>query len=263
MASSAMARSNLRRSAAAPSAFFSYTTDITQALHGEMALIEKALKLRDDSGVPVPERFKRLQEGVFNRQRHRFGVPKKILSGSNDFFEKQLVLRRFLVGRLRQRYAVEDSEDVDRTIARMQKEMRAQLRQALKKADGAAAERLKFDLAMADEAMRLGKFSREVYGGKRLSQEQLAESLKRLRADLMAAGGLLKLIPNKIMPRPLGPRQVHVRVPSPVSVPKEGAESAAAYTQKLRETMQKALDEINAEIAPEVERFSHRNPFVR
>ena len=64
---------------------------------------------------------------------------------------------------------------------------------------------------MADEAKRLGEFSRDVYGTTTLSQEQLFESLKRTR-DRLLRRGWKNSIAN-MLPRPFGPRVVHVGVP--------------------------------------------------
>jgi len=68
------------------------------------------------------------------------------------------------------------------------------------------------------------------------------------------------------MPRPFGPRVVHVGVPEPIRVSAVGAADAEDYETSLlertRARMQEKLDEINARIASDVARFAHPNPFA-
>jgi hypothetical protein len=138
---------------------------------------------------------------------------------------------------------------------------------ALKSDDSSTATRkvaeLKEDMAMADEVKRLGEFSREFYGTVTLSQEQLFESLKRTRDRLLRHGW--KNMVAIMLPRPFGPRVVHVGVPQPIRVSAVGPAHAGDYETSLlaltRTRMQEKLDEINARIASEVERFSHAKPF--
>jgi hypothetical protein len=240
-----------------------YTGDVSGALQNEMGLIEKGLALPSGKGLTVPERFKRLQWAAFERQLRRFGVPRAELRKAGGFFEAQEIARDHHVAVLRAKHPeVEPGASVDQTIARLRKTIVEQLAQRRRKDLGdSEIENLTFELALADEAARLGKFTRALYGAPTLSQEQVGESLKRLRADLMApAKGMLS---NKILPRPFGPRKLHVRVPAPVEIPRGAVQEAAVYTKLVREAMQGALDEINAGIRPDVERTSFRNPFAR
>ena len=114
---------------------------------------------------------------------------------------------------------------------------------------------LKEDMEMADEVKRLGEFSREFYGTATLSQEQLFESLKRTRDRLLRRGW--KHMIGIMLPRPFGPRVVHVGVPQPIRVSAVGPAHAGDYETSLlaltRARMQEKLDEINARIAPDVE----------
>ena len=118
---------------------------------------------------------------------------------------------------------------------------------------------MKEHLAMAEEAKRLGEFSRDVYGSRALlSQEQLFESLKRMRDRLLRRGW--KNMLAIMMPRPFGPRVVHVGVPEPIRVSAVEAADAKEYETSLlehtRTRMQEKLDEINARIASDDPRGS-------
>ena len=124
--------------------------------------------------------------------------------------------------------------------------------------DAAARDRLKEDHAMADEAKRLGEFDREVYGTPTLTQEQLFESLKRMRDRLLRRGW--KNMVAIMLPRPFGPRVVHVGVPEPIRVSRATSQEAELL-ELTRARMQEKLDEINQRIARYVQRYAHANPF--
>jgi hypothetical protein len=68
-----------------------------------------------------------------------------------------------------------------------------------------------------------------------------------------------------MLPRPFGPRVVHVGVPDPIRVVRVGGREAAAYEVALlelaRASMQAKLDEINGRIARDVQRYAHPSPF--
>jgi hypothetical protein len=115
---------------------------------------------------------------------------------------------------------------------------------------------------------RLGGFTHDVYGTPTLSQEQIFESLKRLRANLLIRGIGNSL--RNVLPTPYGGRIAHIRVPEAIAIDPKRASGdeaeRACYVDELleqtRERMQSALDEINREIADEVDSLSHTNPFV-
>jgi hypothetical protein len=166
------------------------------------------------------------------------------------------------VNDLESRYPTEPSDSNDRRIHRLARAIRAE-----KKAEGDADRRARVrdDLARVAEALRLGGFSRDVYTTPSLSQEQIAESLKRLRAALLKQGTVNTL--HNYLPRPYGARVAHVRVPEPIRVDAHLAESEdrAAYVAELLErtqaAMQGAVDSVNVEFSPEIAALSHPNPF--
>jgi hypothetical protein len=120
------------------------------------------------------------------------------------------------------------------------------------------------DMEMAEEAMRLGEFTRECYGAATLTQEQLSESLKRMRDRLLRRGWGHTVA--RMLPRPLGARVVHVGVPEPIRVarvkPAERASYEDALLELTRASMQDRLDEINRDIEPDLVAFRHPNPFI-
>jgi hypothetical protein len=196
----------------------SYLEDISEALHGEMQHIEQYLGLPDSREVNVNERFRALQEGILARQMSAFGFDPGWVAGL-DFFARQDAFRDWLIEDLETRYTVERCESVERLLARFRR---------------AIPPELKADRAKVDEALRLGGFSREAYARKPLTQEQLAESLKRHRATLVRRGW--RNVLHNYLPRPLGPRVVRVKVPEPILVdPHRASIEAVSYARALIE----------------------------
>lgn len=238
-----------------------YMEDITRALAAEMKLIECALSLDEGHGLRLADRFLVLQERLLARQMQRFGFDASAVR-SLDFFARQDAFRQWLVSDLRSRHVVEPGPTIERTIHRLGRVIAAKRRTA---PDYAA---LVADANKVAEAERLGGFNRDTYGTERLSQEQIAESLKRIRASMMKTG--LRNVLHNTLPRPYGDRVVHVRVPEPIPIDgvkasgDEGERRAyvASLIDRLHTRMQFKLDAINAELHDSVAKWSHPNPFL-
>jgi hypothetical protein len=205
-----------------------YVDDISAALHAEMGHIEKYLGLPESDALNVTERFRALQESILLRQMHVFGFQPGWVAGL-DFFARQDAFRDWLIEDLETRYTIERCESVEKLLARFKRAIPTGLRT---------------DRAKVEEALRLCGFSREVYARKPLTQEQIAESLKRHRATLVRRGW--KNVVHNYLPTPLGPRVVHVRVPEPILVDpvraaREGAEYARVLLATTHERMQGML----------------------
>jgi hypothetical protein len=205
-----------------------YVTDVSESLHGEMDRIQRYLGLPDLDSPNVSERFRALHESILLRQMRVFGFDPAWVTGL-DFFARQDAFRDWLVEDLESRYSVERCEPMERLLARFRR---------------AIPPEMKSDRARVDEAIRLCGFSREVYARKPLTQEQMAESLKRHRATLVRRGW--RNVLHNFLPAPLGPRVVHVRVPEPILVdPDRAATEGAPYARTLlgilHDRMQAAL----------------------
>ena len=244
---------------------YRYVRDVSRRMHREMRILEDGLGLPRLERLRVPLRFHALQLNILARQMRHFNYEEPAASG--DFFDRQRTFQLFLIETLEQRHSIEDSPDTDKRIARLVRAIQSRLSKSKGDATPAGVARrasLKSDLEMADEAKRLGEFAREVYGTPTLTQEQLYESLKRTR-DRLLRRGWKNTIAN-MLPRPFGPRVVHIGVPEPILVtPVDAAQSEDYETRLLtlaRTRMQEKLDEINARIASDVQRFSHKNPFA-
>jgi len=247
-----------------------YIGDISARLHAEMRYIEGRFELEVDRHPNLAEHFRLLQQRVLTRQMLAFGFDPRSVAGL-DHFARQDAFRQWLMDDIAVRYSIEQHDSLERTLTRFKRTISAE-RRALRNDDSADARArraaLTLDLDRAEEASRLGGFCRDIYGTPQLSQEQIAESLKRLRATLVT-GGLRNTIHN-VLPTPFGVRIAHVRVPEPIRIDPARASASAAHQrfyvasliELTRSRMQQALDSIAREIAPEVERFSVPNPFA-
>jgi hypothetical protein len=238
-----------------------YVGDVSSALHSEMTTVERELGLERGDENDVAERFRALQEGVLARQMRLHGHDPRGL----DFFDRQDAFREELVGELFARYAVERTSSTDRDLYR------------LKRAVNASRSRNVADGQRVGEAVRLAGFTRAYYGTPVLSQEQIFESLKRLRAALVCRG--VRNAVHNYLPTPYGPRVLHIRVPEPVLVDPLRTQGEigdrAAYVDELlaevRSRMQAALDALGRERCPArsvgieapTSDLSRPNPFLR
>jgi hypothetical protein len=243
---------------------YRYASDVSAKIHGEMETIERGLSLSAGPRSSVAERFCLLQENILARQMATFGFDRAAVD--QDFFSRQRAFQMHLLEDLVSAYTIEPADSIDRTIGRIRKAIARSRERASD--DPQRLPRLERDGARLEEASRLGGFSRDVYGTATLSQEQIFESLKRVRACLLTRGIANAL--HNVLPTPYGPRMAHIRVPEPIAIDSRRVSSDAneriAYVEWLTEVararMQAALDAINREIAAEVDAFSHPNPFV-
>lgn len=228
-----------------------YTDDVSAGIDRDMAVIERALDLRSSNGASISERFQLLQEQVLALRMRRFAFDESAVAGLH-YFARQSAFRRCLLDDLLSRHEVERARSIERTLRRLTK---------------ASLDRE--DRARVAEVIRLGGFSEDVYDKPALTQEEIGESLKRLRAGLVRDGVRNAL--HNALPRPYGPRIAHVRVLEPIRIDASRAagdsESRIRYRDELlartRGVMQGRLDSLGRELAAVTERFRHPNPFYR
>ena len=244
---------------------YRFVRDVSRRMHREMRILEDGLEMPRLDQLSVPLRFQTLQLNILARQMRRFSY--EVTATTEDFFDRQRTFQCFLMETLEQRHPVEHCGDTDKRISRLVRAIRAKLAASggdVTREGIAQRAALKNDLERAEEAKRLGEFTREIYGTPALTQEQVFESLKRTR-DRLLRRGWRNMIAN-MLPRPFGPRVVHIGVPEPILVTSDAAADGSDMETHLlalaRTRMQEKLDEINARIAPDVQRFSHANPFA-
>lgn len=103
------------------------------------------------------------------------------------------------------------------------------------------------------DTRRLMRFRPDLYPLAELTQEQIAECVKRLRNDYCE--GTLRDTASRFVPRPVAPRTAYVRVPEPINIsallkgrPSLDRSETDAVVADLRARLQSAIDTINADI---------------
>jgi hypothetical protein len=237
-----------------------FNNDVTKGLHGEMAEIEKKLGLPSGKSLSLADRFAALQVNLLLKQEKAFGLPESQQAepvSSTGFFARQERFRNFLITKLEERYG-KKSDDPSENVVQLGKAIRQ-----LKKTDPVQA---KADTKLFDEIDRLEGFTAQCYNSPHLTQEHIAESLKRIKQDLYKGG--IKASLQRMIPRPVGSRTAYIRVGEPINLTERLAgrvnipeSERDAILEDFRQRLQGKLDEINGEIAPLVARYQVANPF--
>lgn len=233
-----------------------FTRDVSRGLVREIATIERGLGLPAGSGA-LPDRFGTLLANLLRRQCERLALPAPGACAGRDYFDAQSAVIAQLRDALAGRYG---TLDADLTRAQFQ------LRKAMRERQSSDPDGVKRDRLALLELMRLASLDPALDDQETLTQERIAEVLKRTRSSLLVRG-TRNAIAN-IVPIAVGPRDVHVRVAEPIDVrsafaacPPGGEEQARAALLALHHgRLQSALDVLGAELAPVLARNAVRNP---
>jgi hypothetical protein len=233
-----------------------FTQDVSNGLAREMAHIERALELPPGEDLPVGGRFAALQGNLLRRQCKALGLPAPSAPGcprDAGYFAAQDAAAETIARELESR-GLRVEPDLARIMHRARKSARAGIQHPERERD----RRLYLEL------WRLVGFPGALYDTSALTQEAIAENLKRIRSVFVTRGRGDAL--HNLVPVPVGRRIARVRVPEPLAVHEAfaAAGDAAATKARLIETLharlQGTLDALNAEIAPLLGRFCHPNP---
>ena len=244
--------------------------DVSGGLHCEMDYIEHRLKLSSTKGRTIGERFAAIQWNVLLRQESKYGLVCE--QAGLSFFDHQERYLESLLQKLEKRYAITrlnhaplpaHIEDWERPMMRQKMRIGHLQKETdrLKSKDPRAHRQAQQDI---NEAIRVLGFSMFLYNRPTLTQEHLAESLKRLRQDLLQGDRFDFL--RKWMPLPVGPRCLHVRACAPIRVDhfldnaeSDGQERVQDLLRLVRSSMQMRLDALNEEYAEQMAKYSHIN----
>lgn len=237
-----------------------FTRDVSKGLHREMKEVEQRLGLPANDKKPLGERFYALQVNLLDKQEDRFNVTpefKQQQKADPNFFSRQARFRDNLLQQLVHKYGPQEG-DLDKQVYRLEK--------AAKLNKDSDPEGYKADKRKAAEIKRLMGFTEAVYNTPKLTQEHIAESLKRIKRDLFNKGFRDAL--NNMVPRPVGPRVAHIRVPDPINITDLVKQhvvlddtTKTRLLEKLQARMQAAIDQVNRQYKPQLDRFSVPNPF--
>jgi hypothetical protein len=233
-----------------------FTEDVSSGLAREMAHIERALELAPGHGMPVGKRFAALQGNLLCRQCETLGLPVPPATAGlcgAGYFAAQDAVAKTIAGELESRGA-----RVEHDLARIMHRARRSARAGIERPERERDRRLYLEL------WRLVGFPRALYDTPALTQEAIAENLKRIRSVFVtrSRGDVL----HNIVPVPVGRRVARVRVPEPLAVHEAFATSGDTGAAKerllamLHARLQGTLDVLNAEIAPLLGRFGCPNP---
>lgn len=247
-----------------------FIDDVSGALASEMGRIEKKLGCLSPTDLPLEVRLFALQKNILATKLSEF---ESALAGQEitpqNFFATQERFQVELLARLREIYG-ERAGILSKQLRSYEKEIKKNRirrgRESLTPEQEAARARYKSESRLVAEIRRLDTFQADVYGGEQLTQEQIAETLKRTKRDLVNFTTMDGF--RNLMPVAAGWRKVVLRCGEPIDV-RERVLSQDGDLDELKEQlqnefrhrMQAKLDEIIAATRPFTDRFARPNPF--
>ena len=263
MAMEASRRGDGRTAMVAPVVWkLKFNRNVERGLHGELDYVENSLAIEKSSRGDNPAlRLFQIYSSLLARVEARYGVHP---SNGNYFDRQDLLIGKIcdLLGGTCDRLEVEgvnlpdngaSMEDVAKDLIRHSERW---LRGSLEKTDDTKSVQ-----TLIKDLRQLRRMHRGIYEGASLTQEHVAESIKRIRNDYCK--GTLRDSMNQFVPQPVGPRTAHLRVPEPLNVGEMmETMSSTEMVAVLQARMQTALDEINVDLAAQNKFISYSNPFA-
>ncbi|PZV36199.1 hypothetical protein [Mesorhizobium kowhaii] len=224
-----------------------FTRNVETALAKECTYVEKSLKIEHHATDTLPQRIHHIYSTLLARDEAAWGL------SSNEgatYAERQKALVAKLGRRLGESIAVDTvvTDDLLRRARRWQRE------------NTGDAERQKKVRALADTIQRLQRVGPWASANPRITPEEIAEHLKRIRNDYCKGG--LRDTMNRFIPQPAGPRRAHIRVPDPLGL-HEYAGSVDDAVAELHRRMQDTVASTVAELAATGSFIFYPNPFYR
>ncbi len=216
-----------------------FLNDVTNGLARECAYVEQRLRIKTPNGAGLAQRVFLIYSALLRRDEMELGLT---AGESAPYRERQ----RLVLDAIRQKLAGLLNEAADADFARL-------VRRKLRTLDKGSPE-AKDLKRLADMLFRAGRVGDFAFARPQISQEEIAEHIKRIRNDYCS--GTFKDTFNKFVPQPVGPRKAILRLVQPVAM-HAWRGSADEAAQEMRRRMQAKIDEINAGLTPIVE----KNPF--
>ena len=225
-----------------------FQRDVEKELLGECAYVEKRLEIRPAAGATLPQRVFDIYEALLARDEAAIGLT---LRPGMPFRMRHAALVLALQTALVELAAIDGPPSSPADIVRR---ARKRMRQ-LAGADSEVSKRLKVLSDMLALNLRLGDFA---FVGKTITQEGLAEHIKRIRNDYCK--GTLRDTLNRFVPQPAGPRTAYIRVPEALDIASFDG-TAEDMMAEVRTRMQAALDTINRGLRADGRFREYPNPF--
>ena len=225
-----------------------FMRDVEPGLAAECAYVERKLAISPPSGGANPaERVYGIYGALLARDERAAGLSVSADSYGDRQERLLVVLRQRLSKRLPE-HRPSDETELLRAARRFLRESRA-----------VAPRQIRAEIRSAIEAIqrvrRVGPFA---WADRAMTQERVAEHLKRIRNDYCK--GTLRDTMNRYIPRPVGPRRAHLRVPEPLAL-HDFTGSAHEAMAEIRSRMQDALDGINIVLKASGSLRTYPNPF--
>ena len=212
--------------------------DVEAALKRECDYVERRLKLAVQKNELLPGRVLSIYSALLSLDEEKLGM--KAHMGASYPVRLRAVVKE-VSRRLRSIVSSVDSGRSDAGKGNLQRHARRWLREN-KANDPAKAKTVKSLTDQLARLMRVGDFA---FDERDITQEQIAEHIKRIRTDYCK--GTLRDTLGAMVPQSATARRAVIRVPEPIGLHSvEG--SPEAVLALLRSRMQAALDEINAEL---------------
>jgi hypothetical protein len=215
--------------------------DVSAGLSRECAYVERRLNIVTPQGAGPAQRVFLIYSSLLTRDEMTLG-----LTGgeSAPYNERQKLVAAAVIGKLAALLGVEPDTGSD-----WQRLTRRRLRDIDRKSAEAGEIRVLSEILF--RAARVGGFA---FQSSEISQEEVAEHLKRIRNDYCS--GTFRDGFNKFVPQPVGPRRAILRVMKPLAM-QDWRGTAAEAMQEARQRMQGELDGVNAGLSLRME----KNPF--
>jgi hypothetical protein len=237
-----------------------FTEDATDGLDRELGHVERQLELPSMSDA-LSVRILAAYRKLLIDEAAQWGLPQP---RDSSFDQQQRSVLTGLADRLRLALGTDVPADLA-SSSDPEPSLRPLIRTADRRLRGpdALAENRRTEIKGLIESIRRSlRFRPSLYPGPELTQEHLAEIIKRLRGDHCHATFADRF--DRMVPRPAAPRIVHIRVPEPVDVGatvQPGGSLTEAQSAELvltlRHRMQDALDAIvrMTDATPRTKRF--------
>ncbi|MER9298964.1 hypothetical protein NKI38_21085 [Mesorhizobium sp. M0621] len=226
-----------------------FTRNVEAALAKECAYVEKSLKIERQATDTLPQRIHHIYSTLLTRDEAACGMPS---DEGATYAERQKALVTELGRRLGESIspdaAITDTIELLRRARRWQRE------------NTGDAEGQKQVRALAGTIQRLQRVGSWASANPRITQEEIAEHLKRIRNDYCRGG--LRDTMNRFIPQPAGPRCAHIRVPDPLSL-HEYTGSIDEAVAELHRRMQETVTSTVTELAAKGSFIFYPNPFYR
>jgi len=243
-----------------------FLIDVDERLAHEMRYVERKLGLRARAGATVAQCVHDIYSALLQRDEAALGM-----SGiAGDYRYRHDSVLRHVVGRMTELLAALGAEASPTGPANPSDACRTLLRPAdrlLRSASQTSRSEREELHRVVKIARRLLRFRPSLYPHPELTQEQVAENIKRLRADYCF--GSLRDTLGRLAPRPVGPRRASIRIAQPirlndlVAAGEEGNDQVRAdLLALLHARMQEALDKLGRQLQETVVTPTYANPFA-